>query len=126
MSDEQYEQLNERWKNRPSAMRRTGPGGIPGEFDSVDAFTSAMEAEAEARLRNQSREDFTGSDALKDLGIRIANSVGIYGQTKQLIENDQAAKSIRKGNEASGEAAPGDGRGEELRRRRGGRDLRRG
>ena len=96
MSDEQYEQLNERWKNRPSAMRRTGPGGIPGEFDSVDAFTSAMEAEAEARLRNQSREDFTGSDALKDLGIRIANSVGIYGQTKQLIENDQAAKSIRK------------------------------
>ena len=96
MSDEQYEQLNERWKNRPSAMRRTGPGGIPGEFDSVDAFTSAMEAEAEARLRNQSREDFTGSDALKDLGIRIANSVGIYGQTRQLIENDQAAKSIRK------------------------------
>lgn len=96
MSDEQYEQLNERWKNRPSAMRRTGPGGIPGEFDSVDAFTSAMEAEAEARLRNQSREAFTGSDALKDLGIRIANSVGIYGQTKQLIENDQAAKSIRK------------------------------
>ena len=96
MSDEQYEQLNERWKNRPSAMRRTGPGGIPGEFDSVDAFTSAMEAEAEARLRNQSREDFTGSDALKDLGIQIANSVGIYGQTKQLIKNDQAAKSIRK------------------------------
>lgn len=42
------------------------------------------------------REEFEGSDALKDLGIRIANSVGLYGNTQQLIENDRAAKSIRK------------------------------
>ena len=47
-------------------------------------------------MRNRSREEFEGSDALKDLGIRIANSVGLYGNTQQLIENDRAAKSIRK------------------------------
>ena len=93
MSDEQYNRLNERWKNRPVDWRETlAPEG----FDSIDDYTAALEAAAEERMRNRSREEFEGSDALKDLGIRIANSVGLYGNTQQLIENDRAAKSIRK------------------------------
>lgn len=93
MSDEQYNRLNERWKNRPVDRRETlAPEG----FDSIDDYTAALEAAAEERMRNRSREEFEGSDALKDLGIRIANSVGLYGNTQQLIENDRAAKSIRK------------------------------
>ena len=93
MSDEQYNRLNERWKNRPVDWRETlAPEG----FDSIDDYTAALEAAAEERMRNRSREEFEGSDALKDLGIRIANSVGLYGNTQQLIENDRAVKSIRK------------------------------
>lgn len=93
MSDEQYNRLNERWKNRPVDWRETlAPEG----FDSIDDYTAALEAAAEERMRNRSREEFEGSDALKDLGIRIANSVGLYGNTQQLIENDRADKSIRK------------------------------
>lgn len=95
MSDEQYNRLNEQWKSRPAAQRAE-PGAVPEGFDSIDAYTAALEAAAEERMRNRSREEFEGSDALKDLGIRIANSVGLYGNTQQLIENDRAAKSIRK------------------------------
>lgn len=93
MSDEQYNRLNERWKNRPVDRRETL---VPEGFDSIDDYTAALEAAAEERMRNRSREEFEGSDALKSLGIRIANSVGLYGNTKQLIENDRAAKSVRK------------------------------
>ena len=93
MSDEQYNRLNERWKNRPVDWRETlAPEG----FDSIDDYTAALEAAAEERMRNRSREEFEGSDALKNLGIRIANSVGLYGNTRQLIENDRAAKSVHK------------------------------
>lgn len=95
MSDEQYNRLNEQWKSRPAAQRAE-PGAVPEGFDSIDDYTAALEAAAEERMRNRSREEFEGSDALKDLGIRIANSVGLYGNTQQLIENDRAAKSIRK------------------------------
>lgn len=95
MSDEQYNRLNEQWKSRPAAQRAK-PGAVPEGFDSIDDYTAALEAAAEERMRNRSREEFEGSDALKDLGIRIANSVGLYGNTQQLIENDRAAKSIRK------------------------------
>lgn len=95
MSDEQYNRLNEQWKSRPAAQRAE-PGAVPEGFDSIDAYTAALEAAAEERMRNRSREEFEGSDALKSLGIRIANSVGLYGNTQQLIENDRAAKSIRK------------------------------
>ena len=93
MSDEQYNRLNERWKNRPVDRRETL---VPEGFDSIDDYTAALEAAAEERMRNRSREEFEGSDALKNLGIRIANSVGLYGNTQQLIENDRAAKSVRK------------------------------
>lgn len=95
MSDEQYNRLNEQWKSRPAAQRAE-PGAVPEGFDSIDDYTAALEAAAEERMRNRSREEFEGSDALKSLGIRIANSVGLYGNTRQLIENDRAAKSIRK------------------------------
>ena len=93
MSDEQYNRLNERWKNRPVDRRETL---VPEGFDSIDDYTAALEAAAEERMRNRSRDEFKGSDALKNLGIRIANSVGLYGNTQQLIENDRAAKSVRK------------------------------
>ena len=95
MSDEQYNRLNEQWKSRPAAQRAE-PGTVPEGFDSIDDYTAALEAAAEERMRNRSREEFEGSDALKNLGIRIANSVGLYGNTQQLIENDRAAKSVRK------------------------------
>lgn len=95
MSDEQYNRLNEQWKSRPAAQRAE-PGAVPEGFDSIDDYTAALEAAAEERMRNRSREEFEGSDALKNLGIRIANSVGLYGNTQQLIENDRAAKSVRK------------------------------
>lgn len=95
MSDEQYNRLNEQWKSRPAAQRAE-PGAVPEGFDSIDDYTAALEAAAEERMRNRSREEFEGSDALKSLGIRIANSVGLYGNTQQLIENDRAAKSVRK------------------------------
>lgn len=95
MSDEQYNRLNEQWKSRPAAQRAK-PGAVPEGFDSIDDYTAALEAAAEERMRNRSREEFEGSDALKSLGIRIANSVGLYGNTQQLIENDRAAKSVRK------------------------------
>ena len=93
MSDEQYNRLNERWKNRPVDRRETL---VPEGFDSIDDYTAALEAAAEERMRNRSRDEFEGSDALKNLGIRIANSVGLYGNTQQLIENDRAARSVRK------------------------------
>lgn len=93
MSDEQYNRLNERWKNRPVDRRETL---LPEGFDNIDDYTAALEAAAEERMRNRSREEFEGSDALKNLGIRIANSVGLYGNTRQLIENDRAAKSVHK------------------------------
>ena len=95
MSDEQYNRLNEQWKSRPAAQRAE-PGAVPEGFDSIDDYTAALEAAAEERMRNRSREEFEGSDTLKNLGIRIANSVGLYGNTQQLIENDRAAKSVRK------------------------------
>lgn len=95
MSDEQYNRLNEQWKSRPAAQRAE-PGAVPEGFDSIDDYTAALVAAAEERMRNRSREEFEGSDALKNLGIRIANSVGLYGNTQQLIENDRAAKSVRK------------------------------
>lgn len=95
MSDEQYNRLNEQWKSRPAAQRAE-PGTVPEGFDSIDDYTAALEAAAEERMRNRSREEFEGSDALENLGIRIANSVGLYGNTQQLIENDRAAKSVRK------------------------------
>ena len=95
MSDEQYERLNELWKNRPSAVRPTEPGAVPEGYGSVDEYAAALKAREEARLQNRGREEFKGSDALKNLGIKIANSVGIYGDTRQLIENDRAAKSVR-------------------------------
>ncbi len=95
MSDEQYNRLNEQWKSRPAAQRAE-PGAVPEGFDNIDDYTAALEAAAEERMRNRSREEFEGSDALKNLGIRIANSVGLYGNTQQLIENDRAAKSVRK------------------------------
>ena len=95
MSDEQYNRLNDQWKSRPAAQRAE-PGTVPEGFNSIDDYTAALEAAAEERMRNRSRDEFEGSDALKNLGIRIANSVGLYGNTQQLIENDRAAKSVRK------------------------------
>lgn len=51
MSDEQYNRLNERWKNRPVDWRETlAPEG----FDSIDDYTAALEAAAEERMRNRS------------------------------------------------------------------------
>lgn len=97
MSDAEYNFLNARWKaNRANET----PGLSDADFASADAYDRALEERAEAakaeRMRNISREEFAGTPALEKLGVKVANSVGIYDFIDSLIANDKAAKSVRK------------------------------
>ena len=47
-------------------------------------------------LRNVPKNAFEGTDALKKLGVKVENGVGLYRSVKQLIENDRSAKSVQK------------------------------
>ena len=98
MTDEQYEYLNERW--RESQERRQRQTIRREDFDTVDEYTAALEQRAAQekaeRMKNISKEDFTGTPALEHLGVKVENSVGIYEFIPSLIESDRAAKSIRK------------------------------
>lgn len=98
MTDEQYEYLNERW--RESQERRQRQTIRREDFDTVDEYTAALEQRAAQekaeRMKNISKEDFTGTPALERLGVKVENSVGIYEFIPSLIESDRAAKSIRK------------------------------
>lgn len=70
------------------------------DFDNVDDYFAAMrqraEAERKKRMRNVPKEEFEGTEALQDLGIKIENSAGIYQNVEQMIENDKAAKKIQR------------------------------
>lgn len=70
------------------------------DFDTVDEYTAALEERAALekaeRMKNLSKEDFVGTPALERLGVKVENSVGIYDFIPSLLENDQAAKSIRR------------------------------
>lgn len=72
----------------------------PEGYNSVEEFMASSTARAEAaraeRLRNISKEDFTGTPALRKLGVRLENSVGLYANIEQLKANDRAAKQIQR------------------------------
>ena len=98
MTDEQYNALNERW--RENQQRRQRQNLRLDDFATVDEYTAALEQRAAQekaeRMKNVSKEDFTGTPALERLGVKVENSVGIYDFIPSLIESDRAAKSIRK------------------------------
>lgn len=74
--------------------------GAPEDLEMADEFVEYTRFGADSakreRLRNISKESFIGTPALQKLGVRIENSVGIYHFIQSMIENDKAAKSIRK------------------------------
>lgn len=85
----------------PAPIKSTLPeSGIPEGYSSIEEFVASSEARAAAakaeRLRNVSKEDFTGTKALQKLGVKIENSVGIYSHIDQLIAGDRAAKQIQR------------------------------
>ena len=94
LTPEQKEQLE-----RARARAR---GDVPRmqDFDNVDDYFAAMrqraEAERKKRMRNVPKEEFEGTEALQDLGIKIENSAGLYQNVEQMIENDKAAKKIQR------------------------------
>lgn len=98
MTDEQYNALNERW--RENQQRRQRQNLRLDDFATVDEYTAALEQRAAQekaeRMKNVSKENFTGTPALERLGVKVENSVGIYDFIPSLIESDRAAKSIRK------------------------------
>lgn len=63
--------------------------------DEDDLAAQNGAADRAERLRVKSRDEFKGTKALDELGVKIANSAGIYHNAEQLIANDKAAKSIQ-------------------------------
>lgn len=87
------------WKTKLERARTAATNNIkPSGFDSYDAYLDALDKQRAAdraeRLRVKSRDEFKGTKALDELGVKIANSAGIYHNAEQLIANDKAAKSI--------------------------------
>lgn len=91
---EQKEQLER------ARARARGDAPRMQDFDNVDDYFAAMrqraEAERKKRMRNVPKEEFEGTEALQDLGIKIENSAGLYQNVEQMIENDKAAKKIQR------------------------------
>jgi hypothetical protein len=89
-------------KERLERARARARGDAPRmqDFDNVDDYFAAMrqraEAERQKRMRNVPKEEFEGTEALQDLGIKIENSAGLYQNVEQMIENDKAAKKIQR------------------------------
>lgn len=88
------------WKTKLERARTAATNNIkPSGFDSYDAYLDALDKQRAAdraeRLRVKSRDEFKGTKALDELGVKIANSAGIYHNAEQLIANDKAAKSIQ-------------------------------
>lgn len=94
LSPEQKEQLER------ARARARGDAPRMQDFDNVDDYFAAMrqraEAERKKRMRNVPKEEFEGTEALQDLGIKIENSAGLYQNVEQMIENDKAAKKIQR------------------------------
>lgn len=70
------------------------------EFPNLDAYLSGRSAQQAAekaeRLRDKSKDEFKGTEALEKLGVKIENSAGDYSNVEQLIANDRAAKTIQR------------------------------
>ena len=94
LTPEQKEQLER------ARARARGDEPRMQDFDNVDDYFAAMrqraEAERKKRMRNVPKEEFEGTEALQDLGIKIENSAGLYQNVEQMIENDKAAKKIQR------------------------------
>lgn len=94
LTPEQKEQLE------CARARARGDAPRMQDFDNVDDYFAAMrqraEAERKKRMRNVPKEEFEGTEALQDLGIKIENSAGLYQNVEQMIENDKAAKKIQR------------------------------
>ena len=94
LTPEQKEQLER------ARARARGDAPRMQDFDNVDDYFAAMrqraEAERKKRMRNVPKEEFGGTEALQDLGIKIENSAGLYQNVEQMIENDKAAKKIQR------------------------------
>lgn len=94
LTPEQKEQLER------ARARARGDAPRMQDFDNVDDYFAAMrqraEAERKKRMRNVPKEEFEGTEALQDLGIKIENSAGFYQNVEQMIENDKAAKKIQR------------------------------
>lgn len=94
LTPEQKEQLER------ARARARGDAPRMQDFDNVDDYFAAMrqraEAERKKRMRNVPKEEFEGTEALQDLGIKIENSAGLYQNVEQMIENGKAAKKIQR------------------------------
>ena len=94
LTPEQKEQLER------ARARARGDAPRMQDFDNVDDYFAEMrqraEAERKKRMRNVPKEEFEGTEALQDLGIKIENSAGLYQNVEQMIENDKAAKKIQR------------------------------
>ena len=95
-----YRSIPAEWKTKLERARTAATNNIkPSGFDSYDAYLDALDKQRAAdraeRLRVKSRDEFKGTKALDELGVKIANSAGIYHNAEQLIANDKAAKSIQ-------------------------------
>ena len=96
----EYLPIPAEWKTKLERARTAATNNIkPSGFDSYDAYLDALDKQRAAdraeRLRVKSRDEFKGTKALDELGVKIANSAGIYHNAEQLIANDKAAKSIQ-------------------------------
>lgn len=96
----EYLSIPAEWKTKLERARTAATNNIkPSGFDSYDAYLDALDKQRAAdraeRLRIKSRDEFKGTKALDELGVKIANSAGIYHNAEQLIANDKAAKSIQ-------------------------------
>lgn len=96
-----YASIPAEWKTKLERARAAATNNIkPSGFDSYDAYLDALDkqhaADRAERLRVKSRDEFKGTKALDELGVKIANSAGIYHNAEQLLANDKAAKSIQK------------------------------
>lgn len=95
-----YASIPAEWKTKLERARTAATNNIkPSGFDSYDAYLDTLDKQRAAdraeRLRVKSRDEFKGTKALDELGVKIANSAGIYHNAEQLIANDKAAKSIQ-------------------------------
>lgn len=95
-----FPSISAEWKTKLERARAAATNNIkPSGFDSYDAYLDALDkqhaADRAERLRVKSRDEFKGTKALDDLGVKIANSAGIYHNAEQLLANDKAAKSIQ-------------------------------
>lgn len=86
---------------RPGMKRgATDAATMPDGYTSAEDFVADAEKRAAATraelMRNLTKEEFKGTEALEKLGIRVENSVGNYSMVKSMIANDRSAKSILK------------------------------